>query len=312
MEIVPFKFDEGFDAATFRFVQNQLGEELRDVYVVAGLESSLVELQTEKQQLLGDALQTAYKDVSDAIKVDGRARVTSILRYVLELVTIAAEEVPGYSQVLGVLNASIGFGSELANESDGTNHGALETTVDDLSHQAAAGFTASLSSLSQIFDYLYSNWGKLKAVATGLTEDAPAWDINATNRGELVELMGNAMRLSYYQTLVPLEYSSFEAQSAPTSDLARWCIWGVVAGGEFFCDDYGTGARFRYPINAYSYPVHAPTLGFADAHDNIVVGEGRINTSQVRFTLGPLPLKIGNGNEKGGALSAVSVPSLAL
>jgi hypothetical protein len=263
MENVAFKPGEGFDDATFARVKAQLGTELGDVYVVDGLKDGLGRLLTNDQLTLGHALSSAYHNVREGLELDKGTHVLSIINFVVELVSAVAEEIPGVGPAIGIVSAAMTLGSELANEPDGTSFAALRTTVAKLNDNAADGFTAALSTLSQTFDYVYSDWGKLSAVADGLTgPDAEGWDVSAADSGRYVRAMSNAIALSYYRALIPIVYGTFEGQGAPTADTGKWC-------NDF---DGCLFEHFKAPSSAYSFPVRDPYQGYASAHDNIVLG----------------------------------------
>lgn len=289
-----------FDLATFTLVKDQLVTELGDVYVVDGLREAMHTLLSDQQQMLGPALQSAYRDVRSSIEVDGDAHVKSIMYTILGLITSLAEKIPGVGHAVGVISAIVEFVTELVTDLGGENKGTLETTVNDLADQAANGFTASLESLTQTFGYLFSDWGKLSAVADGLKHDTDAWEIK--DPGKYVRAMTNAIKISYYQALVPLEYQINEAQAAPTTDMRHWCIVHesnscILAGG--WPEEIG---RFTYPSSAvYSFPVHAPRLSFADAHDNILAGLGHRDDGPYFYFVGhPLPAELMEHMEASG------------
>ena len=227
---------------------------------------------------------------------------------VFGLITKLAEKVPHVGEAIGVISAIGEFVTELVNDLNGENKGTLETTVNDLADQAANGFTASLESVTQTFNYLFSDWGKLSAVADGLKHDTDAWEIK--DPGQYVRAMTNAIKLSYYQALVPVfdyqpplslqhyHYGIIEAQAAPTTDMKNWCVLYSPRTDE--CTYAGRyPGRFTYPSSAvYSFPVHAQRLSFADAHDNILTGLG--NGPGPHFLSHPFPPELMEHMEASG------------
>jgi hypothetical protein len=211
----------------------------------------------------------AYQDVRDAITVpDSTGLAVLITGFVLEFfgrVAQAAGAAP-VGAAIGVVNAALKFSTELANRKNGNEMGALKTTAEKLGQDTALTFGAALTSLSQTFDYLYADWGKLSAVATGLKTDEPAWDVSAEDAGQYVTVASDAAKLGYYRALVPVVYDRYEAQGAPTNRLDQWCLDRIAGGCDHFANRF-----FAYPSSAYSVPVQAPALNLRPAYDNTLV-----------------------------------------
>jgi hypothetical protein len=258
----------GFTQIDFVDVQGEIVAELSDVFVVDGLKNGMQTLLSNQQLMLQPALTSAYHDVRSAITVaDNTKLAVSIVSFILELLTIAAEaaQIHALAAALGVVNAILKFSTELANDKDGNDEDALSTTADQLGEDTASNFAAALTSLSQTFSYIYEDYGKLAAVADGLLNDNPAWDVTAGNAGQYVTAATDAIKLSYYRALVPVVYERFEAQGAPTDKLDQWCLFDKPP-----CTDYAAD-YWAYPSSAYSFPVHALALNFKPAYNNILV-----------------------------------------
>ena len=88
-----------------------------------------------------------------------------------------------------------------------------------MGEETADNFAVALTRLWQTFSYIYADWGKLSAVATGLTTDEPAWDVTANNAGRYVTAAAGAIKLSFYRALVSVTYQRVEASGSHTSDL---------------------------------------------------------------------------------------------
>jgi hypothetical protein len=260
-----------FSQIDFIDVQGEIVAELTDVFVVDGLKNGMGTLLGDQQQMLQPALTSAYKEVRNAITVpDNTKLAVSIATFILELFTIAAEatQLHGIAAALGVVNAILKFSTELATDKDGNDEDALGTTADQLGEETANNFADALNSLSQTFSYIYEDYGKLAAVADGLLNNNPAWDVSATNAGQYVTAARNAIKLSYYRALVPIVYKRFETQAAPTDQLSKWCLFTKY--GDHSCTDYAD-EYWAYPSSAYSFPVQALAYNFKPAHDNFLV-----------------------------------------
>ncbi len=172
------------------------------------------------------------------------------------------------------MNAVLKFSTELADEPNGDGKDLLSTTVDKLGEKTALTFAAALTSLSQTFNYVCDDWGKLSAVADGLLHHEPEWDVSAADAGQYVTVATNSIRLSYYRALVPLVYDHhLEAQGARTGDLQKWCVDSMVTFGKRVCQVFASGKyyKFAYPSSAYGFKVAAPALNFKPAHDIVLV-----------------------------------------
>ena len=176
--------------------------------------------------MLQPAVLQSYQQVRDAVKVPDNHQTSPIFKFVVEMLSTAAEaaHVPGVGPALGVVNSIMKFTNEMAESANGEDLEALSTTAERLGQVTADSFAAALTTQSQTFGYLYANWGKLSAVADGLTHDAPAWDVSADDAGQYVTASSAAIKLGYYRALIPAAYQRFEAQAAPTAALENWCL----------------------------------------------------------------------------------------
>ncbi|MGH3235566.1 MAG: hypothetical protein ACRDOH_20410 [Streptosporangiaceae bacterium] len=257
-----------FTQAQFDAVQSQLVTELGDIYLVDGLREDMHNLLSDTNQLLQPALTAAYQDVRSTIKADNGARVISVIYQIVQTVAALAAPVEELGPALGVAAALLADATALADDPDGAPLNQLQTTVASLGQQAAAGFAAGLTGLDQTFGAIFSDWGRLAAVADGLKNHPADWDI-AGKEGKVVTAMTNAMKISYYAALIPLVYETDEAQNLHSSDPAQWCSDGAYDSGCPFAppDGYALGT------SAYTYLVHDPTHGWENRYHMIVVGQ---------------------------------------
>lgn len=286
--------------AEFDAVQGELGcevdntprcgrfGELTDVLLVDGLRDDMHALLTDSNALAQSTLNETYKNVAATISLPSISKVGSALYDILELVQALVdiaflgapqhapgEEEPeenGISEAIGLVAAIMGAANDLTDDPSGALKDQLQTTTDNLGQQAANDFAAGLTGLNETFGEIVSDWGRLSAVANGISMDPGNWDVSA-NEGQIVTAMTNAMKIGYYKALIPVVYQADEGQALPSSDAAKWCAppsSGFTSGCPF--------THYVPSTSVYSYPVNNPANSYAPAFDVTVVGQKPIIT----------------------------------
>jgi hypothetical protein len=261
-----------YTRADFDAVQAQLVTELTDVYLVDGLKSQSFQVASDANQTLGPALTRAYQQVRSMIPVAGPTPVRSMAAALINDIGIVVSAVPDVGSPLGALAALMSQAVAGTTDPNGALYAQLQTTVDDLAQQAADGYSASLTSLSETFHLIVSDWPKLSFVADGINRHPSDWVV--TDIGQYVTAITAATTLGAFERLVPLVYGAFEAQAANTDKVSEWCPKEDL--GKHVCifsPDYTPGVSFM------SYPVHDPSHGYAAAYDNIAVGQAPVITT---------------------------------
>jgi hypothetical protein len=196
-----------------------------------------------------------------------KSGIYDTLEIVQAVVDAVAPEAEGVSEVIGLVAALDGAANDLTTDSGGALEDQLQTTVTNLGTQAADGFGASLTGLDETFNYIFSDWRRLSAVAGGIVNQPGQWDV-AANEGQAVTAMTNAATIGYYRALIPLVYSAEVGQALPSPDPAKWCAPDTV------CELVG-GIHGSYMLgsSAYSYPANDAAHGFAPGYNMVIVGK---------------------------------------
>lgn len=260
--------------------------ELQDVFTVDGLRDSMHMLLSDSNQMAQPTLTDAYNDVAATIKPPSSSQVGTAVYDILELLQAvvdiaslgaqghgpAAEEPEenGISEGIGLVAALVEASNDLTDDSNGALQDQLQTTVGNLGQQAKDNFAASLTGLDETFAEIFSDWGRLSAVADGLRNHPGQWDISG-EEGQIVTAMTNAMKIGYYRALIPLVYSAEEGANVPSPDPKKWCAPDTAC----FLDGSETHNHEPYVLgsSAYSYPVNDPTNGFAVRYHMVIVGK---------------------------------------
>jgi hypothetical protein len=128
----------------------------------------------------------------------------------------------GISELIGVVAALVEGANDLTDDPNGALQDQLQTTVGNLGQQAAADFAASLTGLDETFGEIFSDWGRLSAVADGLQNRPGQWDVSG-NEGQIVTAMTNAMKIGYCRALIPLVYQTLESSTLASSRPKDFC-----------------------------------------------------------------------------------------
>jgi hypothetical protein len=152
----------------------------------------------------------------------------------------------------------------------------LNSRATEVAKAAAADFAASLTGLDKTFSEIVSDWGRLSAVADGVQNHPGDWNIS-NNEGQIVTAMTNAMKVGFYQKLIPIVYSAVEAVNLPSSDPADFCqVPGDSSNCPFAPDHVNNRQPYAPGIAAYVYPVNDPTNGYKARFHMTVVGKNPI------------------------------------
>jgi hypothetical protein len=271
--------------------------ELTDVGLVDGLRDNMSTLLTNSQIGGAQALDKAYQDVSAVVKPPSSSKVGSVLYEILEIVQSLADvllagqhpvagqhrgfglaahahapageepEANGTSEVIGLVAAILGAANDINDNPGGAQLDQLQTTVGNLKQQTADNFTASLTMLDETFGEILSDWGRLSFVAHGLDKDQPDWGVGA-KEGQIVTAMDNAMKIGYYQALIPVVYEAKEAKALPSSDPAKWCE--IIASNPCWSNPF---SKYVPGTAADAYPVNNTASNSSPAFDLTVVGQ---------------------------------------
>jgi hypothetical protein len=260
-------------------VASSIGE-LGDVLLVDGLRDSMHTLLSDSNQMAQPALTAAYNDVKATIAPPPSTAVGSAIYDIIEVVQAVTDisaaleqEVPGLSEVLGLVASIVGGVNDLTDDPNGAREDQLGTTVANLGQQAAADFAASLTSLDETFADIFGDYGRLSVVADGLQNHPGSWDTSG-KEGALVTTMTNAMKIGFYRALIPIVYSALETPDLPTSDPAEFC---APPDASILCpfNPFSTDNNQPYVegTSAYTYPVNEPVNGWPPRFDMTVVGK---------------------------------------
>lgn len=259
---VPWSNGHGFDKKTMEVVQQQLVHELRDALSVAALEAGLEAIFTAHQSQLRDTFKTVEDqvfppNVDPPKKKDLASPLVKSFLYILA--ALAGLVSAPFGAFVGVLATLMVLTIDLVNDHEGDNVSVKPTPPERLAEDAIKAFLAGLTTMDQTFDYVFSDWGKLSAVATAMRTDTAAWDVNGQNKGQLVNNLLQVDKLAYYRSAVPAKYGLGEGRADPSSDPAVWC-----KRDKLLCS-------FAAPASAYSFGVNSAQAAYAPRFDNLIV-----------------------------------------
>jgi len=252
---VPYAGGQGFTQDEFNAMEDQVHTELTDVLAADGLETEMAMLLSNQQHMLQPELDAAYTAVKNATEADDNSAVFSNIALFLSTLSAFGVFVPTSAEVVGVMAAGLFDAAQASTDPNGALDDALATTVRDLEKQGIDTFVGSLEGITQEFDYIFSDWGRLQLVADGMLHDTGEWDI--TDPAALVQALGTTMQLSYYRRLAPIGWETRETRGLASDNAAAWCV-----GSESDCPylNYPAESFDAYPIpnqaNAQASPLY--------------------------------------------------------
>ena len=211
-----------FTQDQFNLVEDQIHGELKDVYAADGLENEMSTLLSNQQLMLQEELNAAYTTVKNATDANNSSTVLSEAALLIATLGAFAGPVEGAGEVLGVLAAGLFDGAQAATNAEGAADDALTTTVQGLEQQSIDTFVGSLEGITQMFAYIYSDWGRLDLVGTKMQTGSSDWDI--TDPAAMVKAMATTVQLSYYRRLAPIGWETRETRGLASGSAFAWCV----------------------------------------------------------------------------------------
>ena len=229
----------------FNAMEDQIHTELTDVFAVDGLETEMGTLLSNQQQMLQPELDAAYITVKDATDAADNSTVLSEAALLISTIAAFAGPVEGAGEVLGIMAAGMFDAAQAATDPNGSLDDALTTTVQNLEKQSIDTFVGSLEGITQEFDYIFSDWGRLQVVSDGMVRHNAEWDIK--DPAAMVKTLGTTVQLSYYRRLAPIGWETRETRGLFSGSARDWCTAG----------DDSLDCPYRlYPAESwYAYPI---------------------------------------------------------
>ncbi len=193
-------------------VRAQLLEELTYAADIRSFNMNLTQLWNSRQSNINLILSSVGAKVQNSLNPPPASKVPSIVENVIGTALSIGSYVAGeFNPVFGVMSGVFTVGTTLANTLEGSNTIVnVGTTVAELGGQAADSFAELLASQGTIFNLIYEDWGRLKALGSALgNPENSNWKWNGDlTTGQLLNGLDLAVERSYYHSLLPTTYKT--------------------------------------------------------------------------------------------------------
>ncbi len=237
-----------FTTADFNTVRQQLAREFQYVANIRQFNGNLTELWISQEDNINLILNKVGNKVMQALPgIKGDSPAVSIVESIIGSLLSTGSSFPIEHDIpaaLGMAAAVFNFATGLANLPDGSSTVDISTTVAQLEQQAADNFAGQLTAQGVLFDLIYSDWGKLQALGSGLSNpDDPnwAWDGDLTT-GQILSVLNIAVEKSYYRSLLPIPYAIGRIDGFDSPDLTKYksfcCLTDLLPFKNYTPEDY--------------------------------------------------------------------------
>ncbi len=151
----------------------------------------------------------AYDNIKATLQAPADAPARSLAGPLVSLFLGLGKELPVVGKVYGLADTFFNFLTELTTDKNGNQTIDLTSTVGQLETQASNQFIAQANTTGTLFDFIYQDWGKLKALGTNLasaTGPGSPWYWSSTATSQMLQAMTPAVQQAVYQSIMPAAY----------------------------------------------------------------------------------------------------------